>query len=228
MYFIGDCHGKVEKLLRIIHQFPKEAQFFQLGDMGLGFRGVFLPHIDNLKFIRGNHDSPQQCQAHPCYAGEFGYDADTGIFWIGGAWSIDAAYRVEGVSWWRDEELSQEQLEAAIELYIKVKPKLVVSHEAPSEAAKTLLNAAIVGNPGGEQAYFGAKFGCVDTRTSKALQRMFDTHKPDQWIFGHYHFDKTFELEGCQFTCLAELSVKEVSTCDSAKGVARGQLEQQS
>jgi hypothetical protein len=228
MYFIGDTHGKIEKLLRIVGTLPKDAEVFQLGDMGLGFRGVFLPHLKHFKFIRGNHDSPKQCQAHPNYAGEYGYDYDTGIFWIGGAWSIDAMYRTEDVSWWRDEELSTFQLEDALKLYSEVKPHIVVSHEAPSEAAKALLNAAIIANPGGEQGYFGAKFGCVKTRTSETLQKMFNAHKPDKWIFGHYHFDKTFELDGCEFTCLAELSVKEVKLCSSVANVVNGQPEVQS
>ena len=74
--------------------------------MGLGFSGVYLPHdeVMNHKFIRGNHDDPQACREHPYWIKDGLIEND--IMYIGGAWSIDREYRTEGVSWWRDEELS--------------------------------------------------------------------------------------------------------------------------
>lgn len=203
MYFIGDTHGKTDRLRRLVDSLPPEAKKFQIGDMGLGFSGVSLRILDNFRFIRGNHDDPAKCKEHYNYAGEFGYLESDGVFFIGGAWSIDYYMRTPGVSWWPDEQLSDEQLRDCEELYKKVKPRIVASHEAPTKAAEALLRDLIGG-------YFDAKKDCANTRTSQAMQRMLDAHKPEVWVFGHYHIDKSFELEGCQFHCLAELSVKEV------------------
>jgi hypothetical protein len=168
--------------------------------MGYGFAGtpwVLLP--DNHKFFRGNHDSPQKCRSHPNYAGDFGFLPDDNLFWCAGAWSIDRAYRQPGISWWPDEELSYEELGKAIDLYSQVKPRFVLSHEAPAKAGKTLLHGLMAGN-----AYFTEKLECSMSRTAEALQQMLDIHQPEQWIFGHYHIDKQFQVAGydTKFVCV--------------------------
>jgi hypothetical protein len=166
--------------------------------MGLGFKGVGLhPMSPNHTFFRGNHDEPVKCRAHKNYRGDFGYDMTTGIFHIAGAWSIDRAYRVEGISWWCDEELSYQELEEAIDLYKLFKPRFVLSHEAPANAAKALL--LDLSGP-----YFAAKMACSMSRTSEAMQLMLDFHQPKEWCFGHYHVDKSFQVPGydTKFTCV--------------------------
>ena len=197
MIFIGDTHGKTERLAKVCEAMP-EDEIFQLGDMGLGFQGVFLQHLPHFKFIRGNHDSPEACRAHKNYAGDYGYDKATGLFWLGGAWSIDAAYRIPGVSWWSDEEISVPRLAKAASLYIESKPWIVATHECPRTAASELLKELI-------GPYFDAKRDCANSRTARALQVMFEKHQPEHWVFGHYHIRKDFELNGTQFHCLPEL-----------------------
>lgn len=204
MIFIGDTHGKTGQLANLVEGLPGEIAKFQLGDMGLGFRGVSLPKLSNFRFIRGNHDSPQLCQAHPCYAGEWGYSPEEKLFFLGGAWSIDWAMRVPGVSWWEDEELSLAQLESAVQDYLKAKPRMVATHECPTKAARPLLQDLL-------GPYFEAKAQCSESRTAHALQAMFDQHQPEHWVFGHYHISKDFELNGTQFHCVPELGVKELT-----------------
>jgi hypothetical protein len=152
---------------------------------------------DNHKFFRGNHDDPAKCRAHQNYLGDYGYLEDDKLFYVAGAWSIDQARRVAGISWWTDEELSYDELGKAIDLYVKVKPRFVVSHEAPAIAAKNLLYDL-------QGAYFAAKLECSMSRTSEALQQMLAAHSPEQWIFGHYHVDKEFKVEGykTKFRCV--------------------------
>lgn len=223
MIYIGDCHGKTPQFTWMLKHGMKpeyrNKQYFQLGDMGLGFRGVHLEHLDQLQFIRGNHDDPAICKVHPCYAGEYGYIPEEELFFLGGAWSIDAKWRTEGISWWRDEEQSIEELNKAHQLYLEVKPRIVATHEAPTVAALTMLNNLMIPLSkddsatsvvkGEEYSYYKAKLGCVNTRTSQALQQMFEAHKPEHWVFGHYHVEKDFEVEGTQFHCLPELMAKE-------------------
>jgi predicted phosphohydrolase len=195
---IGDVHGFTKTYQKYIQRLPAGQRTIQVGDMGLGFSGVGLHKMpDEHKFLRGNHDSPEKCQAQPNYIGEYGYVEDQNIFYVSGAWSIDRYMRTEGVSWWANEELSYEQLSQAIELYAKTKPKFVVSHEAPSKAAGVLLYN-LVG------PYFAAKGECANSRTANALQLMLETHQPEEWVFGHYHVDKSFHVPGAstKFTCV--------------------------
>ena len=118
--------------------------------------------------------------------------------------------RVTGVSWWPDEELSYTELDAAIKLYEQVKPKYVLSHEAPAKIAKVLL----MGLTG---SYFGAKMECTMSRTAEALQAMFEIHQPKEWVFGHYHVDKQLEWDLTLFTCVAELSTYDMRTDENKK-----------
>ncbi len=124
--FVGDIHGRLQDL-------PKPGHpVVQVGDMGIGFIRAdedarFIRSRDDLWFIRGNHDNPFLCQNHPRHLGDWGRHEF--MFWVSGAWSIDQNFRVEGVSWWREEELSTAQGRDA---YVTAKPRLMVTHDAPS------------------------------------------------------------------------------------------------
>jgi len=170
--------------------------------VGLGFRGVTV-FPDGVmasglhKFIRGNHDDPTKHYRHRHYLGDYGYDESTGIFWLSGGFSIDRQWRVPMVSWWPGEELSSSELDKAFELYVKSKPRFVISHEAPLNAATWLLTMVAPG-------FRPEKI--VTTRTGQKMEYMLDFHKPEKWIFGHYHIDKTFTFSGVEYTCVNELS----------------------
>jgi hypothetical protein len=229
LYFIGDVHGKIQRYRAIIRGLPEGSKSIQLGDMGLGFDKVRLWPGGSLdrgvhRFIRGNHDNPQVCQNHPRYLGDYGYLEDERLFYLGGAWSIDKDWRVPGKSWWPDEELSYADLDKAYQLYVKSKPQIVATHEAPSKAAFYMLDHLVIGGPkhqpcptdqsvrlkGDEYAYYKAKLGCVNTRTSQALQRMLEEHQPRYWTFGHYHKTITFHIGPTEFQCLNELDVRDI------------------
>jgi predicted phosphodiesterase len=207
MYFIGDVHGKTEQLVRKVNALPRIETKIQVGDMGLGFKGTLLPHLDYFYFIRGNHDSPQVCQVHPNYLGDFGFSHIYSMFWMSGAWSIDYKIRTPGVTWWPDEELSYTQLNQAFNLYQEKKPRIVVTHETPEAIGRILMSRlSLVGD-----FYYSGNTGVyIQSRTSQILQQMFDIHKPEVWVFGHYHIDETIPFQGTQFHCLNELSVKEI------------------
>lgn len=198
---IGDVHGKTAQYQKMLRQKYQGQRTIQLGDMGIGFAGTPGLHHDimgdNHKWFRGNHDNPVKCRASVGYLGDFGYLPDDELFYLAGAYSIDRVWRVPGVTWWPDEELNWEELDKAVDLYIKTKPRYVVSHEAPSSAATWLLTMIAPG-------FRPEKI--VTTRTGQAMERMLDYHKPEKWIFGHYHIDKTFEFHGVEFTCVNELS----------------------
>ena len=223
---IGDVHGKTGSYIRLLRNLPDRPSI-QVGDMGLGFARVQLdPNqiFPRHRFFRGNHDDPAKCRKHPRYMGDWGYDSETSIFHVAGAWSIDKNWRVEGETWWPDEELSLFDLNKALQDYVDTKPRFMLSHEAPTVATYQMLAALMApsshaDNPttvvhDGEYRYYKAKLGCANTRTSQALQGMLDIHAPEEWVFGHYHVDKTFYVPGykTKFTCVAELSTYELET----------------
>ena len=233
MIYVGDVHGKVGQLEWQLRHDPswKDKQIFQVGDMGVGFKGVSFDYKwskDRLLFIRGNHDSPEACRQHPNYAGDFGYIPKEKLFYCGGAWSIDQAWRTEGVTWWKDEELDAVELNKAFQLYKECKPEIVATHEAPTRAAIILLNQIMLGlgpkdkgesDPvrvphSADYAYYKEKVGCKNTRTSQVFQQMLDVWGPKHWVFGHYHVRMDFELQGCMFHCLPELEKLEIDNAD--------------
>lgn len=201
---IGDVHGHTKTYQKWLqNNLDKSSRSIQIGDMGLGFAGVGLPAPgqssleSHHKFFRGNHDNPEKCRAHQNYLGDYGYLDGDKLFWVAGAFSIDRANRIEGRTWWKDEELSYNELEKAIDVYVQAKPRFVLSHEAPAKAGNVLL-ADLLG------PYFLAKGECVNSRTAQALEAMLILHQPEKWIFGHYHVDKKFTVPGfdTDFICI--------------------------
>jgi hypothetical protein len=202
--FIGDVHGKTDQYQKKLRQKFAGQRTFQIGDMGFGFKGVPGLHRDiqtdgDHKWIRGNHDNPTQCRQTIGYAGDYGYLPEDKLFFLGGAYSIDYAWRTPGVTWWDDEEISYPELLKAVDLYVATKPEIVATHECPSRISEYMLTVVIPG-------FRNEKLECKSSRTAAALQQMLDLHKPKEWVFGHYHVDSSFEWQGTKFTCISELS----------------------
>jgi hypothetical protein len=42
------------------------------------------------------------------------------------------------------------------------------------------------------------------------LEELFNIHKPELWVFGHYHVSRTVEEQGTRFVCLNELETLDV------------------
>jgi len=170
MIFIGDIHGEFARYKAIINQRPNSIQ---LGDMGVGFPGYDHSQLDIPefhKFLRGNHDNPAVCREHLNYLGDYGFLPQHDIFYISGAWSIDRACRIAGVSWWEEEELSYQQLLEVIKEYKKIKPKIVATHDCPVSIMRTMFDI---------QPF--------PSRTGQAFDSMLEVYKPDFWVFAHHH-----------------------------------------
>ena len=161
------------------------------------------------KFIRGNHCNPKLCKEHPNHLGDYGYLPDDDLFFLSGAQT--ASWRVLGNSkyWYKDEELSDSDLNDTISLYKRTRPSMVISHTAPSEAARKILKD-LHGN------YFLNKQSDVESRTSRASQEMFEAHRPSMWYFGHFHINREFLIGETKFRCLAEMAISQVSEVFSA------------
>lgn len=192
--FIGDIHQKLLDYLQVIDGVENSVQ---VGDFGMGFgtKGA-ADFVDSLideiqgnhRYIRGNHDSPEECKRSSHWIKDGTIEND--IMYIGGAWSIDQEWRTEGINWWYDEELSYIDLDALVGIYDFIRPKVMVTHTAPIDIPEKEMGFRILG---------------TGSRTELALQRMLDIHRPKIWVFGHWHrsFDKV--IDGTRFICLNEL-----------------------
>ena len=185
---IGDGHGKIDPYWKILQK-HHDIKSCQVGDFGFKkHHDWFLKNIDsnNHKILFGNHDYyPYLNKTHS--HGDFNYDKENGIMYIRGAKSIDRSRRLEGRDWFADEEMSYHRMNQCIDLYEKVKPRIVISHDILSSIKKSL-------------------FGYPEENiTNKGLETCFNIHRPEKWIFGHYHTSINKTILNTQFICLNEL-----------------------
>ncbi len=193
LHLIGDVHGLYEEYYLPLLKQIRDEPSIQLGDMAHGFPAAFLPDLPkNHRFIRGNHDNPDACRKHKNYLGDFGYIEEWDLFYLSGALSVDKEYRIEGKSWWDEEELYLREANAALNLYMEKKPRIVLSHDCPEIAKISLLT------------YLGGSSN-IPSRTNQLLQAMFEFHQPSMWYFAHYHTSRKFRIKNTYFQCLTEM-----------------------
>lgn len=188
LLIIGDVHGKVNGYNKLIQK--HKGLSIQVGDFG--FKKEHEWHLKNIDFTQhkicfGNHDDYSFFR-EPHSLNNFSFWAQSELMTIRGAYSIDKHLRTKNVSWWENEEMDMEEMQQTVDHYTFNKPKIVISHDCPNIVRKQL---------------FGINEKSI---TTNGMQVMFDTHKPDLWIFGHHHKNINEVIEGTRFVCLAELS----------------------
>lgn len=213
---IGDIHGMVDDYaVHAIGDFKGPS--IQIGDFGIGFgqsdywhESVNDFHTRNdHRFIRGNHDNPFQCKEMTGWIKDGTIEDD--VMFIGGAWSIDNPVappgwyrRTAGYDWWPEEENSDEDFERMLEDYSRVKPRVMVTHDCPSNASYSM--------------FWGSGFikgPAYPTRTGTWFNRFFEAHQPDFWFFGHWHKTMQLKIDNTTFVCLGELDTIDVDLSDS-------------
>jgi Icc-related predicted phosphoesterase len=189
MRLIGDVHAKFDKYRSLINDVEASIQ---VGDFGAGFAP--LPDVSTShRFLRGNHDDLRICENSKNWIPDG--TCENGIFYIGGAYSVDQHLRTIGKDWWPDEELSYQRMQELIDVYESYRPDIVISHDAPIEYTTYRFN------PSSQWT----------SRTNQALQTMFDISKPRLWIHGHWHKSARTTIFGCEFISLAELESIEIN-----------------
>lgn len=202
----GDVHGRYEeanKLYNAVLQAHKSVDLLiQVGDLG------YFPNFHNSTrwvrsfdhpclFIDGNHDDHRALRSlrpRERVYGQWEYmprgTVRDGILFIGGARSIDANYRIRGVDWWPEENISYREQEAILDTLLRYEGEIhtVISHDAPggldvSEACTYTGTDIVDGN-------------------RKFLQHVLDTVAPKRWYFGHYHKAMRGTYQGCEWRCL--------------------------
>ena len=201
VFLVGDIHGKIAPFHAFVQRMHgREVAVVQVGDFGHGFldhrtakraASFFRENAGTCGFIRGNHDDPQICRTMPGWIPDGHYDPNWGIMFVGGAFSVDQHLRTQGLDWWEDEECSIAELNAIVDRYAAVQPRIMVTHDAPAGAIRVLFPRDRVQQP--------------MSRTMQALNAMLELHRPDLWIFGHWHRSAVGIADGTRFQCLGEL-----------------------
>jgi predicted phosphodiesterase len=178
---IGDVHGKLKQYSDLV---KNHEESIVLGDFGFKHEYDNKPTDNNHKILFGNHDYYPYINKDYSL-GDYGVYND--MFYIRGAFSIDWMYRVYGRDLFENEELSYEQFNNVINYYSKVKPEIVISHEAPNSIVRD---------------WFGYKDRNI---TKQGLQAILEIHKPKLWVFGHHHKSIKRMVGSTEFICLNEL-----------------------
>jgi hypothetical protein len=190
---IGDVHGKLHAYFNRI----KDVNLsIQLGDFGFKEWDKLRVHkidSEHHKIIPGNHDDYTRINKDYTFGKDYGDVSwnDFKFFFVRGAFSIDKEWRTPYISWWPEEELSYEELQNVIDLFDKVKPEIMLSHDVPA---------------GPRSVLFESPFKIIDSRTQVALHEMYRIHQPKLWIFAHWHYTLSKQVyDNTTFICLDEL-----------------------
>ena len=207
---IADLHGKYEEFRKI----AKDRKVIQLGDFGYRYDQI-LAEFDpkDLRIIFGNHSHHIERLKYPHFINTYGNFEFHGLkfFALPGAFSIDKELREKyerigkwPKTWWEEEELTYKQLQEAIDLYEKTKPDIILSHDCPRQISKLVGNDNILKD-------FGFNPDKFTTRTSEALQRMWEAYQPKLHVFGHYHRSWKQTIGNTKFICLKELEYLDIT-----------------
>lgn len=225
---IGDVHGQIghddlfTRDARPYLELIADAEFsIQLGDMG--DRGTYEQLVAQVdarrhRFFPGNHEHYDGLPPHSL--GDFGPVQWGGVefFFLRGAWSSDREKLVQlgreqgKTLWFAQEELTEAQMRAAMEEYMRIRPRIVLSHDAPTHIARLAWQHARRFSAPNSRAVFYA------SRTTDFLERLVEHHRPRLWLFGHHHRDWRLKEGASLFVCVGELSCVDID----ADGVVHG------
>ena len=185
MIILSDVHSDWNRVEQVCRLWPDQT-VVQLGDLGIGFlRTEFVLENTpkNFRFFVGNHDNRTLANTMPACLGDFGEFEN--IFFVSGAHSIDAHDRIEGKTWWANEELSYGQASACLDAWEKNDKDIIVSHDTTQS--------------------FVERFMLIYDRsiTRTLLQSMIEVRKPKMVIFGHHHRRYEIDHDGIQYRGLA-------------------------
>jgi hypothetical protein len=195
MRIIGDVHGHYYKYHNII----KECEYsIQLGDFGFDYITLLYVNPTHHKIIPGNHDNYDIIHSYPhILQDDFGITEldDLRFGYIRGAESVDRMYRTEGVSWWKDEEMTYKRGCECINFFKHNHVNMILSHDCPF-----FVVPSVITNP----------YKTTSSTTNSILDGVFEVCKPSRWFFGHHHNIFSQIIEGCHFRCLNELEFADI------------------
>lgn len=182
-----------------------------LGDFGFPWHNpenkedkYWLDWFDNKNFttlfIDGNHENFNALENYPivnfkaakCHKlrnsvyhitrGEIININNINFLCMGGAVSVDRAYRKENISWWKEEEPTYHEWEKAFKKLDKA--DIILTHDAPFDVLKQIKNI---------------KKNNVNSMLNRMLE--FNTNAT-KWYFGHHHINNKITYNNIEFNVL--------------------------
>ena len=225
IYLTGDTHANVRRLLTIDDsEMTKDDIVIVLGDFGVIWEkdsqmtDTVLEWLSKknftLAFLDGNHENFPEiaCLEKETYwnGGKIGllpygiihllrgeiYNINERIIGVcGGANSIDLWHRTEGISWWREEEITDNDIDNFMAAANKYNNKIdmMLSHDAPASMIPII------------KLYSGINDGDI-SNSQIQLEKINQEINTNKWYFGHWHIDKVIDDK---FECLYK-KIKEV------------------
>lgn len=197
--FLGDTHGDLEFAVKAAELAAEHnAEIIQLGDWSFlwprrdqldALSKMLVAHGVVMRFIDGNHDDHPRLQAladtnsrgpvtiapNVIYQprGSVHEDEDgTRFLFLGGAPSIDKAFRTPGKSWWPEETITD--VEYQIALSDEGTVHVVVTHDAPEYPPGY--------GPAGDEG-----FVAKGVRSMGMIADILEHHEPEIHVHGHWH-----------------------------------------
>ena len=204
IYITGDTHGNVDfDYLKdyFNNRFVNENDFLIiLGDAGIvwsekeNFIDDYAMLGLNVLFIDGNHENFELLNRFPvvtfngakCHKlyenvyhimrGEIIKLNNKTFFCMGGARSIDKIYRIENISWWKEEDIGFNDIENGLANLKNVQNTVdyVLTHCAPTSIINKMFNYKQDNN-------------------TKILEKFKEIINFKYWYFGHYHENKKYD-----------------------------------
>lgn len=204
LYITGDTHGKYDPFLSRLRTYSlsKEDTVIVCGDFGFVWDipqyRYFLAKLTaapfTIAFVDGNHEDFYLLNTFPIINWNGGnvhkiagniYHLMRGqcfeiegksFFTMGGAYSIDRATRIEGVSWWREELPTDEEYKIAEETLKQCGYTVdyVLTHDIPKFAIYEL----------------GFSPDENGTKLTEYFDLLYEKMKFKKWFAGHYHVNR--------------------------------------
>lgn len=233
IYISGDTHGEIDinKLESYFNKrYVSNKDFLIiLGDAGIVWDKKCLDKYvfrykclgPTIFFIDGNHENFNLLNSFPVIKknnarvhviddnlyhvlrGELLIINKLKFLCIGGAESIDKVYRTKGKSWWKEETITEYEIDHALfnVACCDYKVDYVLTHTAPASISKN-------------------KLGYNPSESNIQLERINDKVKFNKWYFGHYHIDR---IINDRFRCFYN-DVLEIPVLDSDKDIGYKEL----
>lgn len=209
---VGDTHGDAQFVANVnrFARDAGATTIVQLGDFGYNFDrnllasiGAFLDRSEENRWywLDGNHDHHDYIEdvilkdqpwdvpvphfhdrMFYCPRGSTTMLGDTKVMFLGGAFSIDRAYRKEYVSWWPQETIRHKDMIAANQNKDGV--TVMFTHDAPpNDGLEPLLWQGL-----------GYKIDEASRSNRENLAAVVNVVRPDRLYHGHYHhrYDGTY------------------------------------
>lgn len=215
----GDTHAQIDRLLFLNDsEMTKEDIVIVLGDFGFiwkdnKYTDETLKLLGEKKctiaFLDGNHENFSLIRAKETITewngGRVGmlpygvihllrgeiYKINGKIVGVcGGANSIDKARRIEGESWWKEEEITDADVDNFAANLSKIKDKkidIMLSHDAPASLVPLVKLYSYVNNTG------------ETSKSQDQLERILQMANIEKWYFGHWHISEQLDDK---FECL--------------------------